>query len=141
MTVPENGAITFAIGEMIPYAMAALAVEGDELVVRMSGWERAAALHPDVRVPLSALHSAAVEPDPWSALRGIRAPGTGWPGVIAYGVRRMTGDRPDFAAVLRRRPTVLIELDPPAEFARLLVSVDDAESAVAAVRASARISP
>jgi hypothetical protein len=119
---------------MIPYAMAALAVEGDELVVRMSGWERAAAFHSNVRVPLAAVRSATLAPDPWRALRGIRAPGTGWPGLIAYGVRRITGDRPDFAAVLRRRPTVLIELDPPAEFARLLVSVDDGESSVAAVR-------
>jgi hypothetical protein len=122
---------------MIPYAMAALVVEGDELVVRMSGWERAAAFRGDVRVPLAAVRSVVLEPDPWHALRGIRAPGTGWPGVIAYGVRRITGDRPDFAAVLRRRPTVLVELDPPAEFARLLISVADGESTVAAVRAAA----
>ena len=119
--------------------MASLVAEGDELVVQLSGWERAAALRGDVRVPLQAVRSLRVERDPWSALRGIRAPGTGWPGVIAYGVRRMTGDRPDFSAVLRRRPTVLVELDPPSQFAQLLVSVSDADATVAAVRAAAGI--
>lgn len=121
---------------MIPYAMAALAAQGNELVVQMSGWERAAAFHGDVRVPLAAVRSVQAEPNPWKALRGIRAPGTGFPRVIAYGVRRITGERPDFAAVLGRRPTVLVELDPPSKFARLLVSVTDAEATVAAVRAA-----
>ena len=116
--------------------MAELVVAGDELVVRMSGWERMAAFRGDVHVPLSAVTSVTVEADPWQALRGIRAPGTGMPGVIAYGVRRITGERPDFSAVLRRRPTVRVELDPPAEFAQLLVSVGDADGTVAAVKAA-----
>jgi hypothetical protein len=119
--------------------MAELVVEGAELVVRLSGWERAAAIRGDVRVPLAAVSSVALEPDPWDALRGIRSPGTGWPGVIAYGTRRLTGDRPDFSAVLRRRPTVKVELDPPSEFAQLLVSVADGEATVAAVRAAAGV--
>ena len=120
--------------------MAELVVEGSELVVRMSAWERAAAFRGDIRVPLDAVRAVGVEPDPWGTLRGIRAPGTGWPGVIAYGVRRMTGERPDFAAVLRRRPAVLVKLDPPAEFAQLLVSVADAEATVASVRSAAQSS-
>ncbi len=110
--------------------MAELSVEGDELVVRMSGRERAAAFRDDVSVPLAAVRDVSVEPRPWAALRGIRAPGTGFPGVIAYGVRRITGERPDFAAILRGRPVVRVELDPPAKFGRLLVSVDDAEATV-----------
>jgi hypothetical protein len=114
--------------------MAELVVNGDELQVRLSGWERAAAFHGDVAVPLSAVRAVSLEPQPWRALRGIRAPGTGWPGVIAYGVRRMTGERPDFAAILRGRGVVRIELDPPAEFARLLISVADAEAEVAGLR-------
>ena len=61
---------------------------------------RSQGFHGDIAVPLSAVREVSVEPDPWSALRGIRAPGTGFPGVIAYGVRRMTGGRPDFAAIL-----------------------------------------
>ena len=114
--------------------MAELVAQGSELVVRMSPLERLAAMRGDVRVPLSTVRSVELVPDPWSALRGIRSPGTGVPGVIAYGVRRLTGDRPDFAAVLRRRPTVLVELDRPSEFGRLVVSVSDGEATVAAVR-------
>lgn len=48
--------------------------------------------------------------------------------------RRRTGERPDFVAVLRRRPAVRVELGPPAEFARLLVTVQDAEAAVSRLR-------
>jgi len=110
--------------------MPSLRVEGDELVVAMSAWERAAAFHGDVRVPLGAIQTVTVEPDPWHAIRGIRAPGTGWPRVIAYGVRRRVGDRPDFVALLRNRPAVRIELGRPSKFARLVVSVDDALSVV-----------
>lgn len=124
---------------MIPHAMPSLTVDGDEVVVRLSGWERAAAFHGDVRVPPAAVRTVEVEADPWSVLRGVRAPGTGWPGVIAHGVRRLTGERPDFAAVWRRRPAVLVELEPPSEFGRLLVTVADPAATVSAVRAAARI--
>jgi hypothetical protein len=59
---------------MIPHAMASLTVDGDQLVVRLSAWERAAAFHGDIRLPLAAFRSVAIEPRPWDALRGIRAP-------------------------------------------------------------------
>ncbi len=119
--------------------MAELNIEGDELVVHLSGWERLAAFRGDVRVPLAAVRAAEAEERPWQALRGIRAPGTGFPGVIAYGVRRITGDRVDFAAVLSKRPAVRVELAPPSPFARLLVSVSDAVEASARIRRAAGI--
>ena len=117
--------------------MAALVIEGDELVVQLSRWERLAALRRDVRLPLAAVRSAAVEGEPWRALRGIRSPGTGWPGRIAYGTWRLTGDRKDCAAMLKGRPVVRVEADPPSPFSRLLVSVPDAEATSAEVRAAA----
>jgi hypothetical protein len=119
--------------------VALLIVEDDELVVRLSPWERMAAFRGDVRVPVAAVRSVEVEPRPWEALRGMRSPGTGLPGVIAYGARRLTGGRPDFAAVLGNRPAVRVELGPPSEFGRLVVSVADAEDAVARVRAAAGV--
>lgn len=119
--------------------MAVLSIEGDELVVHLSAWERLAAFRGDIHLPLEAVRSASVESDPWHALRGLRSPGTGFPGVIAYGVRRATGDRNDFAAVLARRPVVRVELDPPSPFARLLVSVPDAERSSARIRQAAGI--
>ena len=74
------------------------------------------------------------EQDPYSALRGIRAPGTGVPRMCAYGVRLMTGGRPDFAAVHGRGPAVRVELGPDAPFGRLLVTVDDPQTEVAALQ-------
>lgn len=115
--------------------MASLEVESGELIVRLSGVERAAAMRREVRVPLASVASVCAEPDPWGALRGVRAPGTGIPGVAAYGVRRITGGAPDFAAVHGCGPAVRVDLEPGAPFGRIVVTVDDAERTVETVRA------
>jgi hypothetical protein len=115
--------------------VASLEVESGELIVRLSGVERAAAMRREVRVPLASVASVCAEPDPWGALRGIRAPGTGIPGVAAYGVRRITGGAPDFAAVHGCGPAVRVDLAPGAPFGRIVVTVDDAQRTVDAVRA------
>lgn len=115
--------------------MASLEVLSGELIVRLSGVERAAAMRREVRVALSSVTSVCAEPDPWGALRGVRAPGTGIPGVAVYGVRRVTGGAPDFAAVHGRGPAVRVDLAPGAPFGRLLVTVEDAQRTVDAVRA------
>jgi hypothetical protein len=113
--------------------VASLIVEGTDVVVRLSALEKLAAFRGNVRLPVSLVRGASVEPDPWTALRGIRSPGTGWPGVIAYGTRRFRGGR-DFAAVLGHRPAVRLDLDPQSPFSRLVVSVADPEVAAARVR-------
>ncbi len=114
--------------------MASVTVDGDQLVVRLTPLEKVLALHGDVRVPLRAVGSAAVEPHPWQAMRGIRL-GTSLPGIAFYGTRRHREGK-DFGAV-SRRPVVRVELDGRAPFARLLVSVPDAEATVAEIRAAA----
>jgi hypothetical protein len=118
-----------------PWTVASVEVQGDELVVRLSGVECAAAVRREVRVPLASVKSVCVDADPWGALRGFRAPGTGIPGMAAYGVRRTTGGAPDFAAVHGRGPAIRIDLAPGAPYGRLLVTVDDVQSAVESVRA------
>ena len=67
-------------------------------------------------------------------LRGIRAPGTGWPGRIALGTWRHRGGK-GFAAVYRGQPAVMVRLR-DSEFAWLLVSSDDAENVAARLRAA-----
>ena len=113
--------------------MAGLAIRGDELVVTLNALERLAAMHGEIRVPIGSVQEVSLESDPWCALRGIRAPGTGLPGVIAYGVRRSTGARPDFAAVLGRGTAVRVELGAGACYGRLLVTVAEPEATVATV--------
>lgn len=114
--------------------MATIRREGDEIVVRLNDMEKAGALRGDVRVPASAVKSVRVTQTPFRDLRGIRAPGTGLPGVVALGTWRYSGGK-DFAAVYRGGPAVVVELE-GAPYKRLLVSAHDAADVVASLGVS-----
>jgi len=110
--------------------MARLAVEGDTVVLRLSRLERLGGLvGGDIVVPRDAVTAVRVAPDPRRELRGIRAPGTGWPGKIALGHRRGDGIH-DFAAVYGNRPSVVVELT-GRRFDRLVVSCEDPDAVAA----------
>ena len=111
--------------------MARLYAEDGELVLALSGREKVGALHGDIRVPLSAVQDVRVSAKPVRELRGLRAPGTGVPGLIALGTWRYRGGK-DFVALYRRRPAVIVTLR-DARFARLLVCADDAQAVAAAI--------
>lgn len=106
--------------------MPKLTIEGDELVVHLSVLERLAAFRfADARFPLSSVSDVVVEPDVWAALRGIRAPGTGLPGVIAYGTRRHKGGR-DLALVTGgHRPGLRVDFGEGSPYSRLVMSCAD----------------
>ena len=103
--------------------MPRLEIEGDDLVVHLSALERLAAFRlTDARFSLTSVLDAVAEPDVWGALRGIRAPGTGLPGVIAYGTRRHRGGR-DLALVTGgHRPGLRVDFAEGAPFSRLVLS-------------------
>src|ERR1700722_5884801 len=94
--------------------------------------EKAEGVHGDIRVPLPAVTTVRAVDDAWPELRGIRAPGTGLPGVIAVGTRRGSFGK-DFAAVHGRGPAVVVELE-GAAYARLIVTPPDADSVAAEIR-------
>lgn len=101
--------------------MATLSVDGDQLQVELSGWEKIGALRrSDVSVPMSAVVSVQRLDNARRGIRGIRAPGTGWPGVIALGSWRKRGIV-DFVAVSRNEPGYVIELECQ-HFDRLVIS-------------------
>ncbi|WEO99610.1 hypothetical protein A6P39_039280 [Streptomyces sp. FXJ1.172] len=101
--------------------MAHMLIRGDDLVVRLALWERAAVRCGDVRVPLAAVRRVTVEPAWWRALRGIRERGVRIPGVLCLGTRGHHGGR-DFVAVRPGRPVVCVELWPSAPFRLLAVA-------------------
>ena len=68
---------------------------------------------------------------PFRELHGIRAPGTGVPGVVALGTWRHRGGK-DFAVVYRGGPAVIVELE-GTRYRRLLVSAHDADVVVASL--------
>jgi hypothetical protein len=109
--------------------MASLDVEGDDLVLRLSPWERLGALHGNVRVPRTSVRAVSASDRPWKVLRGIRAPGTGCPRLIMLGTTRGLRWK-DFNAVYRRRPVVVVDLEGQ-KFARLVVTSDEAAALAA----------
>jgi hypothetical protein len=104
--------------------VASIRREGDEVVVLLNDLEKMGALRGIVRVPAAAVRSVRLSERPFRELRGIRAPGTGFPGVVALGTWRYR-DGKDFVAVYRGEPAVVVELA-GAPFARLIVSSHDA---------------
>jgi hypothetical protein len=116
--------------------MAELRVEADELVLHLSVVEKAEGFHGDIRVPLRCVTDVRVVDDPWPELRGIRAPGTGIPRVVAVGTRRGS-DVKDFAAVHGTGPGLVIELD-GAEYGRFVLTTDDPAAVAETIRSAPR---
>lgn len=118
--------------------MPAITIEDGDLVVHLKPLEQLAAFRfGTLRVPLSSVTAALAAPDVWKELRGIRAPGTGLPGVIAYGTRRFGGGK-DFALVRGgHRPGLRIDFADGAPYARLVATVESPESTAAEIRGAA----
>ena len=115
--------------------MVNVTVEAQGLRVTLSRLERLGAFHGDVVVPVSGLIAAKAVDNVSQHLRGVRAPGTGVPGVLMLGTTRYNGKR-DFCSVHRHDPGLVVELRNQ-EFARILVSLshDEATKLAAAVTA------
>src|SRR3954449_11301317 len=103
--------------------MADVAVEGGDLVVHLTPWQRVGALSGDVHIPRSSIRSVALVDNPWPHIRGLRV-GTAVPRVIALG-RFIGRGYCDFVAVHRRDPGLVLELDGRG-YRRLVVSTPKA---------------
>ena len=119
--------------------MPTLTIDGGDLRVRPSPLERLAACHfRDVRFPLASVTDVVVEPNVWAALRGIRAPGTRIPYVIAYGTRRHPGGK-DLALVSGgRRPGLRVDFGEGAPYSRLVITVADPQEQAKMIRRAQR---
>jgi len=91
--------------------MATLIREGNELVLKLSFWEKLGALHSSPRVPADALENVEFVDELWRSeiLRGVRAPGTAIPYVVLLGTLRGLKFK-DFVAMKGRGEGVVLSL-------------------------------
>ncbi len=112
--------------------MAELRIHDEDVQVRLSALQELGAVRRSFAVPRSAVAHVEVVDEPFSRIRGIRAPGTGWPKTIALGTWRGRGTK-DFLSIRKDERAVLIELEGQ-DFDRLLIGCDDPESVAARLR-------
>jgi hypothetical protein len=117
--------------------VAQLRVDGSELVLELTRLEKFEAVHGSIRLPVSAITEVRAVSDPWPELRGIRAPGTGIPRVLAVGTRRGSFGK-DFAVVHGAGEAVVVDLDEAADYHRLIVTTGDAVGLAAQIEAARR---
>ncbi|WP_185921825.1 hypothetical protein [Streptomyces sp. WAC06614] len=119
--------------------MPRVAVEGAEVVVRLSPAEALAARRRRVRVPAAAVRRVYVETAWWRALRGTPVRGGSSPG-RSIGVRR-TPRGEDFTVVHGLGPVLCLELGAGAPFGLLALSVPDPEETARTLRPALSLEP
>jgi hypothetical protein len=90
--------------------MAMVIEDGNNLILKLSMWEKIGGLHKDLVISKDLLVKKTVFQNPWTkeVLKGVRAPGTGIPYVILLGSMRYKGGK-DFTAIYKRRPVTVYE--------------------------------
>lgn len=112
--------------------MASLRVHSDRLEIQLTPAEKVLALRrEDLSVQRSAIRSIKITDDPWIWIRGIRAPGTLVPLVLAVGTWKFHGGK-DFLVVKNKRQAVIIDVDDE-EYTRLILSTNHAADLVDAL--------
>ncbi|MBT2401997.1 hypothetical protein [Streptomyces sp. ISL-100] len=110
--------------------MARVVLEGSDIVVRLTWWEKLAARRREVRVPASALRQVRIEPDWWRAVRGVAGKGVWIPARRCVGIRHVGDTKEDFVAIRADGPVLCVELRRWAPFSRLAVSDPHPEVAI-----------
>lgn len=117
--------------------MARLTTTEVSVTLMLNRFERLEGIHGNITAAASSVTAVRASNDLWSELRGLRAPGTGIPGVIAVCTCRGPFGK-DFAVVHGHRPGVVVEFDGE-PFQRWVVSVDEPDQVAAAVSAVAAL--
>lgn len=102
-----------------------LAFQQTNLHVTLSRGEKLAALHGDLKIPLSSILGAEVLGQKWWMNLGLRVPGTGLPGVIIAGTYIWRKDR---AFVCWKRGEQVLQINLTGQnYTRLVIGVENAE--------------
>jgi asparagine synthetase B (glutamine-hydrolysing) len=106
--------------------LAELRRDGDDLVVALSGAEKAEAVHGDIRVRMSSVSEVDVVDDVVHAVQGHKSVGAAWPGRFAIGSFR--GDGKKTFAVVHHKTTRGVRVTLEGEdFDELVVGCEDPE--------------
>jgi hypothetical protein len=93
--------------------MAKVIEQGEQLILKLSLIEKLFAFHfKQLKVSKDKLISKKGYAKPWSTevLRGVRAPGTGFPYLILLGTMRYRGGK-DFTAIYKKRPVNVYQFE------------------------------
>ncbi len=115
-----------------------LYVDGDRLVVELSGLEVVEALRRRIEVPLSQVESVEAPRPTWGSLRSevaLRLAGTSIPGRVMEGLFAVRGGGLGFYAVRDPSRVVVVRLR-GGRLSRLVVDVEDPDAVVAEVSAA-----
>ena len=113
--------------------MASVIREGNELILKLSFWEKLGALNSSPRTSLDSIEKIEFIDQLWgsSTLRGVRAPGTAIPYVVLLGTLRGRGYK-DFVAMVGRGEGVVITLK-SGPFARWIFTLEQPKSDISAL--------
>jgi|GEM_PF-1334613 len=116
--------------------MATFDIQNDQLILQFSMLEKFGGLRLGARVELKDIKSVEVIDNPWNIIEGLRV-GTGICGIIALGTMLRLGlQRNDIVAVYKKKPAVVITLQPGASYHRLIFTVPHPEQVVASIQKS-----
>lgn len=114
-------------------SMASLRVHPDRLEISLSTAEKSLSLRrEDIIVQRDNIRSIAITDDPWIWIRGIRAPGTIIPLVLAVGTWKFHGGK-DFVAIKSKRQAVVIDLIDE-EYSRVILTTKHAPELIASLK-------
>ncbi|MEV0535554.1 hypothetical protein [Kitasatospora sp. NPDC050463] len=118
--------------------MANVSIDGDNLIVEIEGLDKLWALKSRLVIPLANVRGATADPGISREAKGLRAPGTHFPGVITAGTFHIDGERV-FWDVHDATKAVVIELADE-RYARLVVEVSDPRATVALIERATAVS-
>ncbi|MGH7610987.1 MAG: hypothetical protein ACREN4_03100 [Candidatus Dormibacteria bacterium] len=115
--------------------MAEVQIDGDQLVVKMTGMEKLESMHGDLRVPLSSVRSVQVSDNPSAAISGMKLVGTGLPGGTAVGT--WTGSEGETFAVEHHGSRGIVVTLEGARYQQLVIGCEQPEEVAARIQAAA----
>jgi hypothetical protein len=116
--------------------MARIQLADDHVIVEIPGWQKLLAFTRGFRIPVAHVRGVTMDPGAAGEPKGLRAPGTHVPGVLALGTFYRDGERV-FWAVRNPSRVVVIQLAEE-RYDRLVIEVADPRATVELIESATR---